>query len=301
MEIIENRFTDLKQKWHFVQDKHESYISALFSVGVEVNESEDSWINEIETVFAEVERKKFAYVRSLVSVKEDQVKEENLLRKENAIKMKQLEINNNIDKAIRIRAFEEKTFYEEAENLNEMLEVERSQSDPAVSVIQVSLEDFKRQFEKCKQAQRDVMIFLDQLRAKEEIDWVQKIHNRKVEKPNLVNSGKGAGLRLERMKMPVFDGDIRDYPRFKSDFMKQVVPEMKSNDSTAYVPRSCLTKIPLDIVKNVDNDLKEMWRRLDDRYGRPSKLADVVMYDIKRIRPVRDGDDKRFIELVDII
>ena len=59
--------------------------------------------------------------------------------------------------------------------------------------------------------------------------------------------------------------------------------------------------IPFDIVKNVDDDLKEMWRRLDDRYGRPSKLADVVMYDTKRIRPVRDGDDKRFIELVDII
>ncbi len=54
-------------------------------------------------------------------------------------------------------------------------------------------------------------------------------------------------------------------------------------------------------MKNVDDDLKEMWRRLDDRYGRPSKLADVVMYDIKSIRPVRDGDDKRFIELVDII
>ncbi len=46
-------------------------------------------------------------------------------------------------------------------------------------------------------------------------------------------------------------------------------------------------------MKNVDDDLKEMWRRLDDRYGRPSKLADVVMYDIKRIRPVRDGDDKK--------
>ncbi len=127
-------------------------------MGVEFNESEDSWINEIKTVFAEVERKKFAYGQSLMSVKEDQVKEENLLREEKAIKMKQLEMNNNIDKAIRIRAFEEKTFYEEAENLNEMLEVERSQSNQAVSVIQVSLEDFKRQFEQCKQALRDVMI-----------------------------------------------------------------------------------------------------------------------------------------------
>ena len=50
------------------------------------------------------------------------------------------------------------------------------------------------------------------------------------------------------MKMPVFDGDIRDYSRFKSDFLKKVVPEMKSEDSSSYGLRSCLTKIPLDIV-----------------------------------------------------
>ena len=68
----------------------------------------------------------------------------------------------------------------------------------------------------------------------------------------------GQGIRLEHMKMPVFDGDIRDYPRFKSDFLKQVVSEMKSMDSMAYVLRSCLTKIPLDIVKNVDDDLDEL-------------------------------------------
>ena len=58
--------------------------------------------------------------------------------------------------------------------------------------------------------------------------------------------------------MSVFDGDTRDYPRFQSDFLKQVVPEMKSKDSTAYVLRTYLTKIPLNIVKNVDDDLDEM-------------------------------------------
>ena len=47
--------------------------------------------------------------------------------------------------------------------------------------------------------------------------------------------------------MTAFDRDIRDYPRFKSDFFKQVVPEMKSKDSTAYVLRSCLTKYYLTL------------------------------------------------------
>ena len=103
------------------------------------------------------------------------------------------------------------------------------------------------------------------------------------------------------MKMPVFDGDIRDYPRCKSDFLQQVVPEMKSMGSTAYVLRSCLTKVPLDIVKDVNDDSDEMWKRLDEKYGKPSKLADVVMYDIKKLRAIREGDDKRFIDLVDVV
>ena len=30
----------------------------------------------------------------------------------------------------------------------------------------------------------------------------------------------GQGIRLENMKMPVCDGDIRNYPRFMSDFFK---------------------------------------------------------------------------------
>ena len=74
-----------------------------------------------------------------------------------------------------------------------------------------------------------------------------------------------------------------------------------SQMSTAYVLRSCLTKVPLDIVKNVDDDLDEMWKRLDEKYGKPSKLADVVMYNIKKLRATREGDNKKFIDLVDIV
>ena len=65
-------------------------------------------------------------------------------------------------------------------------------------------------------------------------------------------------VRLKHMKMPAFDGDTRDYPRCQSDSLKQVVPEMKSKDLTEYVFRTYLTKIPLNIVKNVDDDSDEM-------------------------------------------
>ena len=96
------------------------------------------------------------------------------------------------------------------------------------------------------------------------------------------------GLKLERMKMPSFSGDIREYPRFKADFQKHVMPCLKNKDSSAYVLKSCLSAGPLDIVKNVDEDIFEMWSRLDDKYGRIPKLIDAVMLDIEQLRAVAD-------------
>ena len=44
-----------------------------------------------------------------------------------------------------------------------------------------------------------------------------------------------------------------------------------------------------------------MWQILDDKYGRISKLIDAVMLDIEQLRVVPDGDDKKFVEFVDLI
>ena len=84
--------------------------------------------------------------------------------------------------------------------------------------------------------------------------------------------------------MPAFEGDIRDYPRFESDFQRQVMPEIKKQEMVAYVLKPCL-----------------MWKRLDEKYGKTSKLRDVVMYDIKSLKAVREGDDKKFIQLINIM
>ena len=106
--------------------------------------------------------------------------------------------------------------------------------------------------------------------------------------------GGGGGLRLEKVKMLFLNGDIRDYSRFNSDFTRQVVPEAQNDYAAAYARKSCLGIVPLDIIRNVDDDLAEMWRRLDDEFGKASKLTDVIMKDIKKMKPVEDNDDKYF-------
>lgn len=76
------------------------------------------------------------------------------------------------------------------------------------------------------------------------------------------------GLQLERIKMPPFDGDIRDYPRFRAYFTQQVLPSIPGEKPTAY------------------DDISEMWHRLDDKCGKPSKIVDVVIHDIEKIKAI---------------
>ena len=69
---------------------------------------------------------------------------------------------------------------------------------------------------------------------------------------------KTANLHLEKIKMPGFSGEVREYPRLRKDFEVQVMPSL--NSSTApYTLRSCLCEGPLTVVRGVDDDIDEMW------------------------------------------
>ena len=48
-----------------MQGKHEVYVSLIDSIGEEFDEEEeDTWINETELVYEDMERRKVAYVRA---------------------------------------------------------------------------------------------------------------------------------------------------------------------------------------------------------------------------------------------
>ena len=108
-----------------------------------------------------------------------------------------------------------------------------------------------------------------------------------------------SGFHIEKMRLPVFDGDVRNYPRFRSDFKKFIQPET-TVDQSAFVLRRSLGEKPLQVIGAIDDDVNEIWTRLDERYGDPIKMADSIMRDFEKIKPVRDGDDRRFVELVDV-
>ena len=100
--------------------------------------------------------------------------------------------------------------------------------------------------------------------------------------------------------MPRFDGDLREYPRFRKDFEIQVMPSL-TNSTAPYTLRSCLRKKPMAVVKGVDDDIAEMWKQLDEQYGDPAKLAYVIINSVQRVKPIREGDGKQFVEFVEIV
>ena len=102
-------------------------------------------------------------------------------------------------------------------------------------------------------------------------------------------------LKLEKVRMPQFDGELRKHPQFKRDFQKQVMTQTRKSDA-AYVLRTCLDGEPARLVNSVDDDIDEMWQHLD-----PANVADVIIDGIKRFRMLREGEDKRFIDFVTLI
>ena len=47
--------------------------------------------------------------------------------------------------------------------------------------------------------------------------------------------------------------------------------------------------------------MKDMWKRLNEKDGQRSKLANIVILDIKNLKAVKDGDDKEFLDLVNVV
>ena len=101
--------------------------------------------------------------------------------------------------------------------------------------------------------------------------------------------------------MPSFAGNIRDYPRFKNDFEKYVLPSLENTNAAAFVLGSCLKDEPLQLVKNVEDNIKAMWNRLDEVYGNPTKVVDIIMNEIKRLQPIQEDDYHSLISLIDVV
>ena len=107
-------------------------------------------------------------------------------------------------------------------------------------------------------------------------------------------------LKHEKPKLPKFDGDVRQYFIFKSDFQHAVESHYSERD-TLTILRSCLSAQPAKLALGISSDLKTAWKCLDQNYGNLRVVSDTVISDLEKFKALTIGEDNRFCDLVNLV
>ena len=109
-----------------------------------------------------------------------------------------------------------------------------------------------------------------------------------------------SSIKLEKIRFRQFTGDIRQYPKFKADFMKHIQPLCNANE-VAFVIKSHLSEEVNHDIENLGDNIEIIWTRLDRKYGDKCKLIDSIMAEIKRMPPCCDNDNAQILRFVHTI
>ena len=309
-ELVEKKLQELCKRYSDVQESHELYLTEVEDTDDFNEENEENWISEIEETFSFTERMGHSYIKQMkLDDKASLINDDDKNRDQN-------KVNTEHEKLNTLREFEKTELFKEVEKINKILTNMEIDDLTRKSLLKEGHVDVKKQFERCKHAQAQFLASVSSENVNKELPWTNDIHDiysgistkLAMHYRNDENDTKSVcdipkiryGLKLQPMPLPKFHGEIKEYPRFKDDFQKQVVPSV-SETQQPYVLKSCLTGDALDDVKNVDHSIEEMWKRLDNKYGEPSKIIDVIMNDIKKIKPVKENENIKFIKLVDTV
>ena len=304
IDILRTKFKELTEAWSTVEGKHDIYLMYLSEEEIATSEK---WIDELQEEYngASEVYTKYENEKQLIIQKE---KEE--LNRQHIIKLREEEFQRIAQQTIIKKKSAEAIFDALVEHVKNVIET-RMDNENAIMALRKTERDIELALGDCKSAHTKLLEILNEASAESEIEWIRRIqtrYNETIEKiqtftattDNKNNARQNCALRMEKVKMPFFNGTIREYPQFKQDFQKQVMPTL-DKDSACYILRSCLEKEPAETVKGVDDDIKEMWKRLDEKYGDPAKLTDAIINTIQDIRPIEEGENERLIVLINAV
>ena len=100
--------------------------------------------------------------------------------------------------------------------------------------------------------------------------------------------------------MPKFWGDVREFAIFKADF-KHLVEARYSKCDSITILRASLNRKPLELIKGIGHDYNAMWEHLESIYWEPRFVAYTITQDITWFKPLRDGEDACFCDLVHLV
>ena len=125
-----------------------------------------------------------------------------------------------------------------------------------------------------------------------DIQTLQSIQLQSVKPKQLTDA---TSVKLESMKFPIFNGDPREYATFIDDVATNVVPKYGKN---ACALRQCLGDIPKLAIRGCEKSYDQMIKKLEEEYGDPRKLVDIVISDLKNLVIINENDTKSFLKMV---
>ena len=214
--------------WKEAQDAHETYLRTL-SVASD-DEGEDEWIINLQTNFRNAEK---AYYEKVIQ--------------SNGPSPLKIYKNDDIDGSTQHKLFTERTLKEmKFSNSVTILQhmFKQSHSNESMKVVNEEYKTMKQCYEDVEKAHEAYVLSLGSDTAAAEMNWIVKIQEiyrdcsikyssctpASISAP--VSSKKEGTFRIEKMKLPTFNGNSKDYVQFKSDFTKYVLPEIDAKKAT---------------------------------------------------------------------
>ena len=106
-------------------------------------------------------------------------------------------------------------------------------------------------------------------------------------------------IKLEKLPLPMFDGNIRNYARFTNDFKELVLPSVPPQKA-AYALR-CLPSSIQQLLGLCKDNARVMLERLDKRYSHPGKIVDCIISEIRGFKKLDTDDVTCLVKFVNIL
>ena len=211
-------YVKLSEAWDIVESKHDLYTMYLNDEELEVAES---WITELQDLFAEATALKIQYIQN--SVRSEIVARKKTLRHESEMK-ERAERERKAEKALIMRTKAQTVFDTICNNIKHFLD-----NNIASHTLERSLKQIEDAYAECKSANDDVLDLADRDTAENARkfaahiqcrlnDMTEKLTSRigpKGDKVAKRETCTSSNLQLEKIKLPRFEGEIRAYPQFK--------------------------------------------------------------------------------------
>ena len=262
-------YDDISKCWSNVEEKHDEYVA-------QIDQDEDEWINEMEDRYYSIRLKFMEY-------------KENTERRE------------AMNKVMQIAKGEEGSFQELCTEVEKSI----SRKEPVTTVLHQhnqlfhAFDEIKQNFNKLYEISAEEKHLKSITLKSIELSSISALVDKYVKDCKIQESNLKP-IQIEKLPLPKFDANIRNYPRFRKDFVDLVLPQV-SPLQAAFTLRKCLPKDIESYLSFPSDEVDEMIKRLDEKFGDSGKLVEAIVSEIRRFRKIRDEDSTSLIKFVDMI